>query len=767
MSKTLLCSLLFLCSCCFRAQAQRYFGVSTGNHSGTNALYLNPALMGDSRVKWSVDLFSLNMGIDNSFAAVETRDFFNRLTNADNFRVADFLKYSTAGKFNMTIPGGEVRGPGFYLNVKDKHSFALTTRARIFNQFRNFNTALFRSITDQNFQDENGDIQLRDQDFNWTANIWSEIGLSYATTLLDKGEHVIRGGITLRYLGGAGYMGLYGNNLDASYYAAQDSIQVNRSDFHVASNLASDVDGFSSLANGSGFINGLLGKGGGLGFGGDIGFTYEYRPAYKQYTYAMDGDQYRPNPEEDAYLFRVSAALTDVGSMRYKKGNKQAEISGNGYFKPKELEEKLDNYPEMQTYFRQHGFEVDTHSEASMVGLPTAVVLGLDFHILKQFYANATFVGGLRPASDRLANVSYSQVTVTPRYDTRVVSVGLPLTYNFTSQSFKAGLGLRVSGFIIGSDDMLAILGGNARGINFYLGASVPINKRKLKDRDGDKVSDKKDECPDLLGVWAHLGCPPPDRDGDGIADSLDKCPDVKGIAATFGCPDRDNDGVADGDDLCPDDPGTLATHGCPDRDGDLVADKDDLCPDAPGPVLYKGCPDTDNDGVPDNEDKCPLQAGPVAQQGCPDTDNDGIPDHLDKCPEVAGTLANSGCPEVRAEVKKRLAFAATAIQFETGKAVIKKQSYKLLDEIVGILNEYPDYKMTIDGHTDNVGNATRNLELSRQRALSVKNYFVAKGISTERIETEGYGDTQPKATNKTAGGRAQNRRVEMDLELR
>jgi len=117
--------------------------------------------------------------------------------------------------------------------------------------------------------------------------------------------------------------------------------------------------------------------------------------------------------------------------------------------------------------------------------------------------------------------------------------------------------------------------------------------------------------------------------------------------------------------------------------------------------------------------------------------------------------------------VKKRLAFAATAIQFETGKATIKKTSYKLLDEIVKILNDYPDYAMTIDGHTDNVGKPDKNLQLSKDRANSVKNYFVSKGVASDRLVTNGYGDTKPVASNKTAKGKAQNRRVAMDLKLK
>lgn len=256
------------------------------------------------------------------------------------------------------------------------------------------------------------------------------------------------------------------------------------------------------------------------------------------------------------------------------------------------------------------------------------------------------------------------------------------------------------------------------------------------------------------LGVMAPISTPvdkapkelppPVDTDGDGIADGGDACPDVPGLAKFDGCPDTDKDGVPDKIDKCPSVAGVLAYGGCPvpDKDKDGINDDEDQCIDIPGTAKYKGCP-------------------------VPDSDHDGINDEEDRCPSEAGPAANGGCPEVKEEVKKRLAFAATAIQFETGKAIIRKPSYKLLDEIVGILNEYPDYNMTIDGHTDNVGKPARNLELSAQRAEAVKAYFVAHGINEGRLSTQGYGDTKPQVSNNTAKGRARNRRVEMDLKLK
>ena len=235
--------------------------------------------------------------------------------------------------------------------------------------------------------------------------------------------------------------------------------------------------------------------------------------------------------------------------------------------------------------------------------------------------------------------------------------------------------------------------------------------------------------------------------------------------------PDQDGDGVPDSIDECPTQPGSAALNGCPDRDGDGIPDKDDKCPDQKGVAKYFGCPipDTDGDGINDEEDKCPNVPGVAKYFGCPipDTDGDGVNDEEDKCPTIPGPRSNRGCPEVREEVKKRLSFAATAIQFETGKATIKKTSHKLLDEIVDIMNEYTDYDMTISGHTDNTGKADRNQILSEERAASVKSYLESKGISASRLSSKGFGQDQPVADNKTAAGRAKNRRVEMDLKLK
>jgi outer membrane protein OmpA-like peptidoglycan-associated protein len=166
-----------------------------------------------------------------------------------------------------------------------------------------------------------------------------------------------------------------------------------------------------------------------------------------------------------------------------------------------------------------------------------------------------------------------------------------------------------------------------------------------------------------------------------------------------------------------------------------------------------------------DKEDACPTVAGLAAFKGCPDTDGDGITDAEDKCPTVAGTIANKGCPEMTQVEKEQVIKIGKAIYFATGKDIIKKESEGPLDELVVILTKYPKMLMQIEGNTDNVGNDDKNLKLSQDRAAAVKKYLVSKGIAEDRLTAVGFGENKPIADNKTAAGRAQNRRVDLKAE--
>jgi len=326
----------------------------------------------------------------------------------------------------------------------------------------------------------------------------------------------------------------------------------------------------------------------------------------------------------------------------------------------------------------------------------------------------------------------------------------------------------------------------------------IPEDMAKVEDADGDGVPNDLDLCPSIYGLEEFNGCP--DSDGDGIEDSKDKCPEFAGLVAFGGCPDSDNDGVPDNDDDCPNLKGDVSNHGCPideskrdddgdgvpnindkcpnisgsvaamgcpDRDGDGVSDANDKCPNIKGSAMYSGCPgpsDSDNDGIEDDKDECPTEAGLLQFNGCPDTDGDGVPDSKDQCPNSFGLLKNKGCPEIKKEDREVLDIAMRAVQFNTGKSTLKSSSFLYLDQIAMILKDYPDYKLIIGGHTDDVGSAVINQRLSERRAKSCYEYLINKGIDSRRLRYAGYGESRPIAENLTARGRSLNRRVEFKL---
>ena len=236
--------------------------------------------------------------------------------------------------------------------------------------------------------------------------------------------------------------------------------------------------------------------------------------------------------------------------------------------------------------------------------------------------------------------------------------------------------------------------------------------------------------------VKEEVAPPPPpvdeDPDKDGISGAADQCPndaeDADGFQDTDGCPDGDNDGdgVADGSDQCPNDA----------EDADGFQDED-------------GCPDPDNDG-------------------------DGVPDAADQCQDKAetknGFQDGDGCPDELPVAIAKYSGTVKGINFKTNSAEIIKTSNKVLDGAVKVLNDYPELKIEIQGHTDDVGDNDANYSLSDARAASVRNYFLAKGIGDDRITSKGFGETVPTVSidglkgPKLKAARALNRRVEFKL---
>ncbi len=348
-----------------------------------------------------------------------------------------------------------------------------------------------------------------------------------------------------------------------------------------------------------------------------------------------------------------------------------------------------------------------------------------------------------------------------------VLDFGTRAPYKFTDNAAHAGAGvrlfltnriaLRVEGRAIFTPSThYTLITGNPRHYVGTLGLSVFHLGGQAKE---------KNACPNppAGAVLDKRGCPV-DSDQDGVPDGLDKCPNTPlgaHVDAT-GCPiDSDGDGVPDGIDQCPDTPkgATVDAKGCPiDSDGDGVPDGIDQCPNTPPgtKVDATGCP------LP-VEAAAPTPAPPTAPTApapgkCPPAPPGSKVD-ANGClilfaPEAARSPAPGAPP--------RPTLILTGVNFETGRSVLTRDSYVVLDAVAASLLANPDIRIEVAGYTDSTGRKYINYRLSQARAAAVRFYLARKGVPPARMIAKGYGASGYIAPNSTAAGRAQNRRVEL-----
>jgi OmpA-OmpF porin, OOP family len=323
----------------------------------------------------------------------------------------------------------------------------------------------------------------------------------------------------------------------------------------------------------------------------------------------------------------------------------------------------------------------------------------------------------------------------------------------------------RNSYFMMGGGSRAFSTGFEAADLRLVLGF---VFEPSIGDRDGDGYKDDEDQCPDDPEDFDSFkdedGCPDPDNDNDGILDVDDRCPNVAedhdGDEDEDGCPegsdgDRDGDGILDSHDKCPDDP--------EDRDG--FEDKDG-CPE----------PDNDKDGILDKDDQCPLDPedkdGFEDADGCPDPDNDKdqILDAQDKCPNDPETYNGfedeDGCPDKgRVVIEGSDILIMDKVLFQTGSAEILPESFPIIDAVATTLKHHPEFLVVeVAGHADERSNDDFNLRLTQDRARSVVEAMVQRGVERPRLVSQGYGEYCPVDPAHNPAAWDKNRRVEFKV---
>lgn len=567
--------------------------------AGTYAVGYNPALMADSRHKWFVNLagFSANMSGDalhNTFVPSSKLDL---KLNDQAFRTQQI----------------NLHGPSLMIQLPKNNAFAISTHYRAGQRsFGNINT-LFTGLSEASLPASSAD--------SYQSIGLKEIALSYAHPLAFN-AHFVKFGATAKLVSA-----YYQNNMVGVLSALKDG---NNSVF------SGDFNGFTSdISTGFNWLDMLKSPQGGVGV--DLGFVYEFRPKYLDHEYTMD-DKKQYSPATNKYLARFGFSITDIGNVKTGTSSTQSRNFNNTSIGNQSLEQ--DYIEDLKVL----GFQSsESNSGGATLALPTRINLFAEAKLGKKgWHLGAAYRGATSKEENGINPQSI--IAVYPRVENDGTEFSLPFTYRMESKTYGLGLHIRLGALFFGTESINSLFQKNVTAPTVYAGFSISSLAKKIKDRDGDAVSNKKDECIETAGLWAFKGCP--DSDGDGIKDEDDNCPEHAGPAETNGCPDSDMDGIFDNSDACPNVAGIARFNGCPDTDGDGLPDDEDECPQKAGPEEFGGCPDSDGDGLIDSEDSCPELPGSKLLRGCPDADADGIADQDDRCPGDKGSLANKGCPD-------------------------------------------------------------------------------------------------------------------------
>ncbi len=289
---------------------------------------------------------------------------------------------------------------------------------------------------------------------------------------MNKGSHVIKGGVSIKYLAGAvnGFMNVqdFSTTINADQLLKMPYLE----------NTSGRVSSGFAGAKVSGFEGKELFKNNGYGFGTDIGFVYEYRPDEEMQT--TNGLRLKNNYKK-LYKFKFAAALLDLGSILYKRdntrsGNYSLDIKGIerlylDQLKNKDVDDFNQFFKDNPQYFIPVN-NIQTEDEYS-VSLPTTLQLEADYLINDGFYVH---LGGQISLSDNKTkyhnNKTYTSITLTPRYEDKIWGVYLPVNYNYLTK-LNAGLSFRVGPLFFGSGSVLSALFSNSKQADLHIGIRV------------------------------------------------------------------------------------------------------------------------------------------------------------------------------------------------------------------------------------------------------------------------------------------------------
>jgi len=452
--------------------AQNLLGISTSKHGGTNRIYINPALAADSPTRFYVNVATGNLHLDNNYVRYQapfsllsylTGSVPQQYKNADGSVqfTTEYTKENLDGRTKDGRLQGEVRGPSFLARVGERSAFAVTTRFRAVGQLKGASQGLLSALRAGLDDGALYGIPSSNNQFSAGTNTFSELGLTYATTIWETDGRKLLLGITGKAMLGYNAQFLLNRGLDFSIIADPTSqsralLEVNRLDATLSytNYLQNRSLGLSTLVNPSAP---------GFGVGADVGFTY-----ISQY------DEGRP-------VMQLGLAVTDIGGLRYKgQQYSYADIREQPVvFSSADFSGKNGSLQTIQVIQDKFTNGRSPDKTSFRAGLPTSLNLSLDYQLPGGAGINVTVLQNVR-SGQAMATHQPSLVAVTPRYNKQWLSVALPVAY--LNRGVVVGASVQLGPVWLGTDNFLGLIGNASnnirpRGLDLYGGIAFGIGR--------------------------------------------------------------------------------------------------------------------------------------------------------------------------------------------------------------------------------------------------------------------------------------------------
>jgi len=426
--------------------AQSYIGFTLDNYSGIQSLSSNPANVVDSPFKADINLISVSFFGGSDYLGINVSDIINSDGGFDfDLDTEKFPKNNNNFFFNA-----DILGPSFMFNLNKKSSIAITTRVRAFLNIKNINGELYESLADG--FDQTNDFEFNMENFNGTIHAWGEIGLTYGRILIKNDKHLLKSGITLKYLQGAGAGFFNSPSMSGQYNASANTLTtsgnlsygLSQQDFD-----SNDID-YKNLTS---------------GFGVDIGVAYQWNEKNQNVV----NDSVRINYTK--YKLKIGASITDIGSINYKEGEITRYDLNNTVdatvFDAGDTEQTLkDNYSGVTT------------PASAKIKLPTALNLLIDYRIKNKLFASVSSSFSLVANNTENSNNIINTMTIAPRLETKWFSIYSPVSFRQYGD-LSWGAGVRFGPLMLGSGSVLTnLLSDTSKTTDVYLGLKIPIYRK-------------------------------------------------------------------------------------------------------------------------------------------------------------------------------------------------------------------------------------------------------------------------------------------------